>query len=79
MTLTPFVVLCARRRREPSEPLVIENLRKRDRQRARLMQAEVDGRGQAIATPAFIEPAQFKGRVHPTRSFSGADSGGAPA
>jgi hypothetical protein len=40
------------------------NVRRRARQRASLMQAEVDGRGQAIATPAFIEPAQLKAGVH---------------
>jgi hypothetical protein len=34
------------------------SVRKRARQRAMLMQAELDGRGPAIATPAFIEPAQ---------------------
>jgi hypothetical protein len=41
---------------------VIGNVRKRDRQRARLMQAELDGRGQAevprSVRRAFIEPRQ---------------------
>jgi hypothetical protein len=36
----------------------------RRRQRSRAMQAELDGRGQAIATPAFIEPEQLKAGVH---------------
>jgi hypothetical protein len=33
------------------------SVRKRARQRASLMQAELDGRSRAIATPAFIAPA----------------------
>jgi hypothetical protein len=40
------------------------SVRRRARQRAQIMQAELDGRGQAIATPAFIAPAQLKPAFH---------------
>jgi hypothetical protein len=39
------------------------SVRKRARQQAMLMKAEMDGRGQAVAAPAFTEPAQLKARV----------------
>jgi hypothetical protein len=40
------------------------SMRKRARQRAQLMQIELDGRGQVEASPAFIAPAQLKPGVH---------------
>jgi hypothetical protein len=57
------------------------SVRKRARQRASLMQAELDGRGQAIATPAFIAPAQLKPDLRMSgeggREIGGEDRGAA--
>jgi hypothetical protein len=56
-----------------SRAFVNENVRKRARQRAMVMQAEVD-RGQAETTPAFIEPAQLKAGVHTGRDNAGREA-----
>jgi hypothetical protein len=63
-TVILFISGCVGVRREPKRAFVNENVRKRDRQRARQMQAEIDGRSLVetprSVRPPFIEPASLR-------------------